>query len=84
MMIDANIAEASLIALDMIRALDASRMCAQCQHMTDIALDRPRQDLRIMSVVGAAHFTSHFYQIVLPPLFPLMRADLGVSYAELG
>ena len=50
----------------------------------DLAVARPRADLRIISVIGAAHFTSHFYQVVLPPLFPLMRDDLGVSYTELG
>ena len=53
--------------------------------MSDLARDQlPRRDLRIMSVVGAAHFTSHFFQVVLPPLFPLMRESLGVSYTELG
>lgn len=43
-----------------------------------------RRDLRIMSLVGGAHFASHFFQLVLPPLFPLMRADLGVSFTQLG
>ena len=52
--------------------------------MTDLALAPPRRDIRIISVVGAAHFTSHFYQVALPPLFPLMRETLGVSYTELG
>ncbi len=52
--------------------------------MTDLALARQGSDLRIISVVGAAHFTSHFFQLVLPPLFPLMRESLGVSYTELG
>ncbi len=37
-----------------------------------------------MSVVGGAHFTSHYFQLVLPPLFPLMRESLGVTYTELG
>ncbi|MEN9708861.1 MAG: hypothetical protein RIQ68_1269, partial [Pseudomonadota bacterium] len=50
----------------------------------DFALPKPSTDLRIMSVVGAAHFTSHFFQLVLPPLFPLMRESLGVTYTELG
>ena len=52
--------------------------------MSDFALPKPSTDLRIMSVVGAAHFTSHFFQLVLPPLFPLMRESLGVTYTELG
>jgi len=52
--------------------------------MTHLAFAKPGSDLRIMSVVGGAHFTSHFYQLVLPPLFPFMRESLGVSYTELG
>ena len=30
-------------------------------------------DARVIAVVGAVHFTSHFFQLVLPPLFPLLR-----------
>ena len=30
------------------------------------------------------HFLSHFYSLVLPPLFPILRAEMGVSYAALG
>ena len=52
--------------------------------MTDIALDLPQRDARVIGVVGAAHFTSHFFQLVLPPLFPLMRESLGLSFTELG
>jgi MFS family permease len=52
--------------------------------MSDISLQSARTDLRVISVIGAAHFTSHFFQVVLPPLFPLVRESLGVSYTELG
>lgn len=41
-------------------------------------------DLRLIGVVGAAHFLSHFFQLSLPPLFPLMKNELGVSYVGLG
>ena len=41
-------------------------------------------DLRVISLIGSGHATSHFLQLVLPPLFPLMREELGVSYATLG
>jgi MFS transporter, FSR family, fosmidomycin resistance protein len=51
--------------------------------MTDAAADLGR-DLRVMTLVGVAHFSSHFFQLVLPPLFPLIRTDLGVSFTELG
>jgi len=43
-----------------------------------------RRDVRIIGVVGVAHGMSHFFQLVLPPLFPLLRAEFGVSYATLG
>jgi MFS family permease len=43
-----------------------------------------RHDARIIGVVGAAHGGSHFFQLVLPPLFPLLKTAFGVSYTELG
>ena len=39
---------------------------------------------RTIGLVGGAHFVSHFFQLTLPPLFPLVRDDLGVSYVQLG
>ncbi|MFI5011686.1 MAG: MFS transporter [Hyphomicrobiales bacterium] len=52
--------------------------------MTDIAFDAPRRDARVISLVGAAHCASHFFQLVLPPLFPLMKAGFGVDFTALG
>jgi MFS family permease len=43
-----------------------------------------RQDGRILGVIGAGHFMSHFYFLSLPPLFPFLREDFSVSYTELG
>ena len=43
-----------------------------------------RADLRTISLVGLAHGSSHFFQMMLPPLFPLFIRDFGFSYAELG
>jgi MFS transporter, FSR family, fosmidomycin resistance protein len=42
------------------------------------------RDIKVIGLVGSAHFMSHFYQIVLPPIFPLLRDAFGVGYAELG
>jgi MFS family permease len=41
-------------------------------------------DVHIITIVCVGHFLSHFYSLVLPPLFPLLRVELGVSYAALG
>jgi MFS family permease len=41
-------------------------------------------DARLIGSVSAAHFISHFYLLVLPPLFIFVREDYGVSYTELG
>ena len=45
---------------------------------------RRASDTRLVAGVSAAHFVSHFYMLVLPPLFAFVRADYGVSYTELG
>jgi MFS transporter, FSR family, fosmidomycin resistance protein len=42
------------------------------------------QDIKVIGLVSAAHFMSHFFQIVLPPIFPLLKDAFGVGYAELG
>jgi len=48
--------------------------------------DRPgfRNDVRVIGLVGAAHFFSHFFQLTLPPLFPLLKDVWGVPYVALG
>ena len=38
----------------------------------------------IVGVISVGHFLSHFYYLVLPPLFPLMKEGLGVDYTSLG
>ena len=39
---------------------------------------------KVLGLVAADHFFSHFYFLVLPPLFPLLREIYGVGYTELG
>ncbi len=50
--------------------------------MTATAQDG-RSDGLIIGLVGFAHLLSHFYQIALGPLFPLLKAEFGVSYTAL-
>src|SRR5262245_42482982 len=39
---------------------------------------------RVLWLICAAHFVSHFYIVTLAPLFSLIRADFSVSYTQLG
>jgi FSR family fosmidomycin resistance protein-like MFS transporter len=43
-----------------------------------------RQDVQTMGLIGLAHGTSHFFHMLLPPLFPLFIRDFGLNYSELG
>ena len=43
-----------------------------------------RSDVRVIGLIGVAHFFSHFFQLTLPPLFPLLKSVLGVPYVALG
>jgi MFS transporter, FSR family, fosmidomycin resistance protein len=40
-------------------------------------------ELRVVGPICAAHFVSHYYMIMLAPLFAFVRADYGVSYTDL-
>lgn len=40
--------------------------------------------IRVVGAVSAAHFVSHYYIILLAPLLPLVRAEYGVTYTEIG
>ena len=45
---------------------------------------RITSDTQIVAGVSAAHFVSHYYILILPPVFGFVLADYGVSYVELG
>jgi MFS family permease len=52
--------------------------------VTDASKASLREDVRTISLVGLVHGISHFFHLLLPPLFPLLLHDFGFSYAELG
>src|SRR5688500_3130039 len=43
-----------------------------------------KNDATIIGVVGLAHAMSHFFQLALAPLFPMIREELGISYSTIG
>jgi MFS family permease len=57
--------------------------------MVDV-LAAPQQEaktdstLRTLVLISIAHWVSHFHLLVLPMLFPFLKAQLGVGYIELG
>ncbi len=49
-----------------------------------VALDRRASDVRVIGLISLAHGTSHFFHLVLPPMFPWLKDAFALSYAELG
>lgn len=58
------------------------------QHSPDMngtATTAPfRSDLRTISLIGFAHGTSHFFHLLLPPLFPWLMPEFGLSFTQAG
>lgn len=66
-----------------------SGYCAPHPYKSSTPLDTVpaasfRRDARVIGVVSLAHGLSHFLQLALPPLFPLLKADFDVSWTLLG
>ncbi len=43
-----------------------------------------RSDATVIGLIGLAHGTSHFFHMLLPPLFPTFIRDFGLNYSQLG
>jgi predicted MFS family arabinose efflux permease len=43
-----------------------------------------RQDAAVISLVGFAHGTSHFFHFVIPPLFVMLMREFGLSFTQVG
>jgi len=43
-----------------------------------------KQDARVIALVALAHGSSHFFHLTLAPLFPWIKEEFGLSFAELG
>lgn len=52
--------------------------------MSVITAEQTARDLKTIGLVSTAHGMSHFYQLVLPPLLPVLKTAFDVSYVDLG
>lgn len=52
--------------------------------MTAATVTTFRQDAHVIGLVGLAHGISHFFHLILAPLFPWLKDAFALSYAELG
>ena len=52
--------------------------------MTDAQLSRRASDVRVIGLISLAHGSSHFFHLILPPMFPWLMKDFAFTYAELG
>lgn len=52
--------------------------------MTDALQSRRASDVRVIGLLSLAHGSSHFFHLILPPMFPWLKAEFGFNYAELG
>ena len=44
----------------------------------------PARDFEVISLIGFAHAVSHFFHLLLPPLFPWLMNDFGLSFSAIG
>lgn len=58
-------------------------MTAVTVEQTEAAVLR-RQDWKIISLIGAAHASSHFFQLVFPTLYLSLAHEYGYDFVKLG
>jgi len=49
-----------------------------------VTLSKRASDVRVIGLISLAHGSSHFFHLVLPPMFPWLKDAFALSYAELG
>lgn len=47
-------------------------------------LSAPQRETKVVGLICTGHFMSHFYLLLIPSLFPILRETYGVGFTELG
>ncbi|MCY4238905.1 MAG: MFS transporter [Rhodospirillaceae bacterium] len=59
-------------------------MAENADPIASVSAASAGRDGAVIGLVCTAHFFSHFYIFAIPPMLPLIKADLEVSYTEMG
>lgn len=43
-----------------------------------------RREIEVIALVGFGHGVSHFFHLLIPPLFPWLMKDFGLSFTQVG
>jgi MFS family permease len=49
-----------------------------------VALPTRQREIEVISLVGFAHGVSHFFHLMIPPLFPWLMQEFGLNFTEAG
>lgn len=52
--------------------------------MSATAVATGRREIEAIALVGFGHSVSHFFHLVIPPLFPWLMREFGLSFTEAG
>ncbi len=80
-------ASTKLPALELLHLLDCASPASLLMNSSSSRLPTSssiRHDAEVIGLVGLAHGTSHFFHLMLPPLFPWLMKDFNLSYTEAG
>lgn len=69
--------------LDAIPTAFAQRI-AYIAAMSTVTAALPRRDFRVISLIGVAHGSSHYYQLAFITMLLIVRDSVGLSFGEIG
>ena len=52
--------------------------------MSVAAVSTKRREIEAITVIGFGHGVSHFFHLMIPPLFPWLMRDFGLSFTQAG
>jgi MFS transporter, FSR family, fosmidomycin resistance protein len=52
--------------------------------MSVAAAPAGRREIEAIAVIGFGHGVSHFFHLMIPPLFPWLMRDFGLSFTQAG